>query len=350
MKTRHSNSTITTAIFFPGRVVQRVGLAALALAVVVAIIPVAAIAAEGSLRDETIEQLRSLESAWPAQGVRVSIPASKGAPLRIGEDLSYAFESGTSGYLTAVHVDTHGMATLLYPRANVEAGRIGADRSVHLPAPSDPFTLQVQPPIGRDFVYAIVTEKPISRQDLGIVNGDIVVSYEPQDSAAFVRRLRSALESQTPGSIRVTHVVQQVDGRGEVQYDKGDILEFFAQRTRSIRPPKLDLQIQFSSGSAQLDDQARQNVDEFAGALTDPSLSGLRFKVSGHTDDVGAPSLNLSLSKRRAEAVRDYLVKTKGIDSSRLVIEAHGENSLLLTEDSEYARQMNRRVEFAPAR
>ena len=75
----------------------------------------------------------------------------------------------------------------------------------------------------------------------------------------------------------------------------------------------------------------------------------MRFKVAGHTDDRGSEAHNIELSRRRAEAVRGYLVQA-GVERGRLDIEAHGENAPLMSESSEYARQMNRRVEFTPAR
>ena len=312
-----------------------------------------ALAAEGgSDREATLKQLRALESAWPGKGVRVSVPASGGAPLRIGDKLNYAFESPSDGYLTAVHVDTHGAATLLYPRSNPEAGRIGAAQRVMLPGSQDSFSLQAQPPVGRDLVYAIVTEAPITRGELGIDSGDVVVSFEPHEAPAFLKRLRSTLDSRASGKgggIQVAHVTQQVDGRGDVQYRSADIVQYFGERTRSIRPQKLDLQIQFGSNSASLDSKARRNIDEFARALEDPTLAQMRFKVAGHTDATGSMSHNMELSRSRADAVRSYLIQA-GIDASRLDIEAHGESELLMTEESEYARQMNRRVEFKPAR
>ena len=45
-----------------------------------------------------------------------------------------------------------------------------------------------------------------------------------------------------------------------------------------------------------------------------------------------------------------YLVEQGGVAEERLVIEAHGENAPLIREDSEFARSMNRRVEFSPVR
>ena len=157
------------------------------------------------------------------------------------------------------------------------------------------------------------------------------------------------LDARARSEVQVAHVVQQIDGRGAVLYRSADIVDFFGQRTRSIRPAKLDLQIHFQTDSAELDDEARRNIDEFARALEDPKLERMRFKVAGHTDDRGSEAHNIELSRRRAEAVRGYLVQA-GVERGRLDIEAHGENAPLMSETSDYARQMNRRVEFTPAR
>ncbi|MAG34583.1 MAG: hypothetical protein CL908_27255 [Deltaproteobacteria bacterium] len=309
-----------------------------------------ATSASAGPRDATIEQLRALASDSSPESVRVLVNDGIGAPLRVGDALSYRFESTRPGYLTAIHVDTYGATTLLFPRSEVEAGRLGGDQPLLLPDPDDSFTLQVQPPVGRDVVYAIVTDTPLRRRDLGIESLDLVVAFEPDRAPALVRRLRSVLGARPPGGFRVAHVVQQVDGREGVQYRSADIVGFFGERTRSIRPSKLDLQVQFETDSASLDEDARRNVDEFARALLDPKLRDLRFKVAGHTDDRGSESHNLGLSRRRASSVRRHLVEQGGIDPARLEIEAHGEKDPLLSEDSDYARRMNRRVEFMPVR
>jgi outer membrane protein OmpA-like peptidoglycan-associated protein len=301
-------------------------------------------------REATIEILRTLASGREDDSVRVVVNGGDRQPLKIGDELVYQFDSSMPGYLTAIHVDTHGSTTLLYPRTNAEAGRLDADVSVLLPSASDGFTLTVQPPVGLDVVYAIVTDTPVTRADLGIASRDIAVSFEPHQASGMLRQLLDVVGSRPSNAVRVGHVDQQVDGRGRVQYRSADIVGFFGERTRSIRPAKLDLQIQFAVDSAELDDEARLNVDEFARALSDPKLRDMRFKVAGHTDDQGPMSHNMSLSRQRAETVRSYLVEKGGIDESRLDIEAHGEAIPLMNEESDYARRMNRRVEFAPVR
>ena len=328
-------------------------LAALVVFALFATSTLASIASADSPRKATVAALEALESAWPGQDVSIRILRADGKAeeaVRIGDEIVYRFGSSSPGYLTALHVDTHGATTLLYPRRNAEDSRISADRDVDLPNASDGFELEVRPPVGRDLVFAVVTRTPIERSQLGISSSDVVVAFEPQDGALLVRRLREALDARPREEVAVAHVAQRIDGRGKVLYRSADIVGFFGERTRSIRPPKLDLQIQFATDSAELDDAARRNVDEFADALGDPKLLDTRFVISGHTDETGPDDYNLRLARARAEAVRRYLVDPSLVDQERLEIEAHGENAPLMTEGTAYARQMNRRVEFKPVR
>ena len=111
---------------------------------------------------------------------------------------------------------------------------------------------------------------------------------------------------------------------------------------QSAPPPAgLDLLINFDLDSARLTDAARQNLDAFVQALHHPALSGLRFAVEGHTDATGPDAYNLSLSRRRAAAVVDYLA-ARGVDTDRLAAQGYGE-SRPRTADPEDPQ--NRRVE-----
>lgn len=75
------------------------------------------------------------------------------------------------------------------------------------------------------------------------------------------------------------------------------------------------------------------------------SNPGFNIVFEGHTDDQGADDYNLNLSKRRAETVVDY-VSAAGIDKNRLGAVGHGKRKPLVTDTTESARAMNRRVEM----
>jgi len=68
--------------------------------------------------------------------------------------------------------------------------------------------------------------------------------------------------------------------------------------------------------------------------------------VEGHTDDKGTDSYNLTLSKKRAEAVGNYL-RSNGISPSRLTINWYGEVQPKVDNSTDASRAENRRVEFA---
>jgi outer membrane protein OmpA-like peptidoglycan-associated protein len=70
-----------------------------------------------------------------------------------------------------------------------------------------------------------------------------------------------------------------------------------------------------------------------------------RVTIHGHTDDAGADDVNMALSWKRAEAVRDRLISL-GVPADRLTAIGHGETQPVMAGTSAAARAKNRRVEF----
>jgi outer membrane protein OmpA-like peptidoglycan-associated protein len=72
----------------------------------------------------------------------------------------------------------------------------------------------------------------------------------------------------------------------------------------------------------------------------------VKVEIGGHTDGVGNYNYNVFLSRKRAEAVKDYLTK-KGIDARRVKAVGYGKSKPLASNDDENdGRELNRRVEF----
>lgn len=67
--------------------------------------------------------------------------------------------------------------------------------------------------------------------------------------------------------------------------------------------------------------------------------------IEGHTDNVGNPEYNLSLSSRRVESVRNYII-SKGIAKDRLVSKGYGQTLSLTSNKTAEGRELNRRVEL----
>ncbi|MFS4468938.1 OmpA family protein [Maribacter sp. 2210JD10-5] len=70
-----------------------------------------------------------------------------------------------------------------------------------------------------------------------------------------------------------------------------------------------------------------------------------KFTVEGHTDSVGSAKLNQSLSEKRANSVRDFLVK-EGIAADRLTAIGYGEDKPIATNNTRAGRAQNRRTEI----
>ena len=70
-----------------------------------------------------------------------------------------------------------------------------------------------------------------------------------------------------------------------------------------------------------------------------------KLEITGHTDSQGDDTANMLLSKKRAEAVKAYLV-SQGIDMARLNTLYFGESKPIATNDTPEGRQKNRRVEM----
>jgi OmpA-OmpF porin, OOP family len=85
-------------------------------------------------------------------------------------------------------------------------------------------------------------------------------------------------------------------------------------------------------------------LKEIAAVLTENP--DVRVKIVGHTDSDGADAANLDLSKHRGASVKNELVKTFGIDPSRLESDGMGETQPVAPNDTPANKALNRRVEF----
>ena len=99
----------------------------------------------------------------------------------------------------------------------------------------------------------------------------------------------------------------------------------------------------FDFDKATLKPESAPELDRLIAMLKEKST--MEVEISGHTDNVGAATYNMSLSERRAKTVVAYIVRG-GIPKERLTVQFFGETKPTDTNETKAGRSKNRRVEF----
>ncbi|MCC6584595.1 MAG: OmpA family protein [Chitinophagales bacterium] len=102
--------------------------------------------------------------------------------------------------------------------------------------------------------------------------------------------------------------------------------------------------IKFDVNSDKIKGESYGTLKDFAAVLSENP--DVKVKIVGHTDSDGDDAINLTLSKKRADAVKAALNKEFGIDNSRMETEGKGETQPAEANTSSEGKANNRRVEF----
>jgi outer membrane protein OmpA-like peptidoglycan-associated protein len=179
--------------------------------------------------------------------------------------------------------------------------------------------------------------KPIANATWSLRGGnESWAASKPHDLKAGGYTVRAAAEGYRPR----TEDVDLAEGEKETLVMK------LQPAKVELTAEKIDIKdsVYFETGKADIKAESFELLNEVAQIITEhPELTKIR--VEGHTDSRGTATANLDLSKRRAAAVREYLVG-RGVDASRLESEGFGESKPLVKGENEAAWSKNRRVDF----
>lgn len=101
--------------------------------------------------------------------------------------------------------------------------------------------------------------------------------------------------------------------------------------------------VTFATGKSEITPESENTLRKALKTLqAHPDIS---VEISGHTDNVGSDASNQKLSERRANAVRDWLIR-EGINPDRITAVGYGESQPTATNSTPEGRQKNRRIEF----
>lgn len=119
--------------------------------------------------------------------------------------------------------------------------------------------------------------------------------------------------------------------------NNGGTQEIITQRTENG-----GLLVHFVINSTKFVGNYDRNIDEFVKFLKENPQANII--IQGHACNLGTEEYNMVLSKRRAETIRNQLVK-QGIAKKRIKVEAYGYSRPMASNDTEDGRAQNRRVE-----
>lgn len=102
------------------------------------------------------------------------------------------------------------------------------------------------------------------------------------------------------------------------------------------------LDVQFASGKSVVDAQYNDQLKKVADFLK--TYASSKAEIEGHTDNVGKETFNVSLSQKRADAVRQALIERFGADGSRLSAKGYGPSQPIADNTTADGRAKNRRV------
>jgi len=101
----------------------------------------------------------------------------------------------------------------------------------------------------------------------------------------------------------------------------------------------------FNIDGATLSSTFTQILDRIVEIIIMNTAANYEITSIGHTDEYGDPQFNMMVSKKRAEAVQDYLV-SKGIDRTLTTIEGKGSQEQIASSKTVQGRNVNRRVDL----
>lgn len=127
----------------------------------------------------------------------------------------------------------------------------------------------------------------------------------------------------------------------ELRNDMGNDVKIVNNGDRLVVTMPQD--ILFDTGSAAVRSGLRSDLNTLAANLN--SYPDTTIDVLGHTDNVGAADYNQNLSARRASAVASVLMNA-GVSPSRIRSYGRGEDEPVATNQTDYGKQQNRRVEI----
>jgi type IX secretion system PorP/SprF family membrane protein len=216
------------------------------------------------------------------------------------------------------------------------------------------FSVQYQQP---EVKAALSFDVPVSNAYGGAVGS-------PLEIAIFYRIFKKSKREATPMVVQTavpvaaaqpisaddpTEVTAEPDSKTEVEEQPVKRAEQPVQEELASAPltPEeeriIDENVRFKLDSDILDESSQEYLAQVVAIFQ--RHANLHIQLTGHTCNTGSQDVNQTLSIKRAESVKAYLIN-KGVGEDRITVDGKGETQPLTDNSSEALRQLNRRVEI----
>lgn len=284
-----------------------------------------------------------------------SEPLNLGYPMNSPDNDIY-FQStpdGKRGYYASAKADGLGFTDIYHIRlADLDAPPKKVEAKKVEPKEEEPV---IETPVIAEPIPVALILKVADRQSRATLEADITIKNAATNANVPMRRIGDGLYQAEFSNSTATSYNITVQRTGYMY--KNVSLTVPAMTTRENKLAKQVLldkikvgfsqvirNIYFDFGTARLKDTSNPELDKLLKVLQEnPQYI---IQISGHTDNVGGKDFNLWLSKRRAQAIVDYMIKN-GQSDGRFLVEGYGEERPMASNDDEaMGRELNRRVEF----
>jgi outer membrane protein OmpA-like peptidoglycan-associated protein len=150
--------------------------------------------------------------------------------------------------------------------------------------------------------------------------------------------------------------IVDVDASGDADWNNLDIAnaewEMFKVGEMEVRKNddyslySLAENILFDTDKSEIRKGATESLQQISTSIAERSKDGA-VRIYGYTDARGSAGYNKELAEKRAEAVKNWLVKNGNINASRISVHPIGEAKPVGSNETAKGRQQNRRVEIA---
>lgn len=295
-----------------------------------------------AIKKSVFSILDSVNGSRDTDTLSMKIVGAEASGVRIGSEVSLAFASNQSCFVTIIWVESGGDINLIKAWNYAEPLTSNGEPRIF---PEQFYgALEATPPLGRDALYAFCTLYKPAFSNLSFIHG--YAGVYAKDAIIQIPKLLHELSSS--GKIIASAKISiNIIGREKSIFSEEDIIEIFrgpsqSSFTRSV----LAVPVQFNVGSDRIIDSALEMLNNIGSAFTSAELNQTRFRINGHTDATGSDAYNDNLSERRANSVKSYLVSHFNIEPSRLEAVGWGENMAKSDNSTDEGRAENRRVEF----